>query len=237
MKFLSDRFRSYCKAAKDFCVYKVMHADDPPHRLALGIAIGIFVTFLPLIGIQMVVSFSLAWLCRANKVVGVPLVWISNPLTMVPIYYPCYALGCRLLNSSTDEWQQVYPNFIALFDEPAASWAEIFSFCWQHLLGFVTPLFLGSFIVATVLGITSYYVSLLAIRAYRLRRFGQLMPPSVTPKESIEDDQVAEVQTKGENPLNRSSSEDLPIAANSEPSPSAINSVDGPSAGEQQITN
>lgn len=194
MKFISERLRHYWRITRDFCVYKVLHADDPPHRLALGIAIGIFVTFLPLIGIQMVVSVFLAWLCRANKVVGVPLVWISNPFTMVPIYYPCYLIGCQLLGRSSDEWQEVYPNFIEILTAADSTWGEIFNFCWTNLLDFVAPLSVGSLMVASVLGVLTYYLSLYAIRSYRLKRWGQLMPPSATPQESIQDDQVADVE-------------------------------------------
>ena len=198
MKFVSDRMKHYWKLSRDFCVYRILHADDPPHRLALGIAIGIFVTFLPLIGLQMLLSVLLAWICRANKLVGVPLVWISNPFTMVPIYYPCYMLGCKLLGRASDQWQEVYPNFISMLTDAEATWGQIFHFCWTNLLDFVAPLFLGSFVVASTLGVLAYYVSLYAIRSYRLRRFGQLMPPSTTPEESIMDDQVADVTTVSE---------------------------------------
>ena len=97
MKIVGDKLRAAIKSVKDFCILRILHADDPPHRLALGIAIGMFVTFTPLIGFQMLISVFLAWLLRANKLVGVPLVWISNPVTFVPIYYPCYWLGCKVL--------------------------------------------------------------------------------------------------------------------------------------------
>ena len=190
MKFLNDQIKQYVRRTKDFCVYKVLHADDPPHRLALGIAIGFFVTFTPLIGFQMVVSVFLAWMLRANKLVGVPIVWISNPLTVIPIYYPCYWLGCKLLGMPAvfDEWKNIGEH-----------WTEL-SFWWQNLMDFVGPLWLGCIIVATVTGVLTYYISLYAIRTYRLRRWGQLMPPKLTPSETIEDTQLAKKEpASGEN--------------------------------------
>lgn len=193
MKFVSDRVRHLFVRAKDFCVYKVLHADDPPHRLALGIAIGIFVTFTPLIGFQMVLSFFLAWLLRANKLVGVPIVWISNPFTIIPIYYPCYWIGCQLLRKPvvSTEWQAISAEWQRLLSDPATVWGDKVRFWWHNLLDFVGPLWVGCMLVATVFGVISYYLSLYAIRAYRLRRWGQLMPPNLTPVESIEDTQVA----------------------------------------------
>lgn len=175
--------KAYWKRASDFCVYKILHADDPPHRLALGIGIGMWVTFLPLIGFQMALSVFLAWLFRANKLVGIPLVWISNPVTIVPIYYPCYWVGCKLLGTPvvSDEWARLKVHWQTLQADPTTQWSNKVRFWWDSFLDFAGPLGLGCLLVATIFGIVSYYASLFAIRAYRLRRWGQLMPPSLTP--------------------------------------------------------
>jgi uncharacterized protein (DUF2062 family) len=186
-----EKLREYFRTAKDFCVYQILHADDPPHRLALGIAVGIFVTFTPLMGIQMLLSVFLAWLLKANKVVGVPIVWISNPLTFIPIYYPCYALGCKLLATPVYTWQEFTTLWQAVVD-PNKSWGEKVRFGWDSLVDFIGPLFLGCLIVATIAGLLTYYISLFAIRQYRLARWGQLMPPRTSPPESIDDNAVTQ---------------------------------------------
>lgn len=193
MKFVNDRIRQYWKRIRDFCVFKILHADDPPHRLALGVAIGIFVTFLPLIGFQMLISVSLAWLFKANKLVGVPLVWISNPLTIVPIYYPCYQLGCTILNSpaASDEWSELQNGWQTLQQDPGATWGGKVAFWWNGLMEFAWPLGVGCLLVASVLAVLTYYVSLYVIRRYRLRRWGQLMPPSLTPPDQDDEARVS----------------------------------------------
>lgn len=195
MKFVSDRLKHFWKRVRDFCVFKILHADDPPHRLALGIAIGLFVTFLPLIGIQMLLAFGLAWLLRGNKLVGIPLVWISNPFTLW-IYYPAYWLGCILLGQPgiDDRWSELKIEWATLESNPAVTWGERFGFWWRNLLEFVGPLTLGSLIVASVLGTLSYYIALLAIRRYRLKRWGQLMPPGLTPEE--QEDEANQLPSK-----------------------------------------
>jgi uncharacterized protein (DUF2062 family) len=186
MKIVSDQVKHYWKRAKRFCVYHVLHADDPPHRLALGIAVGMFVTFTPLIGFQMMISVFLAWLLGANKLVGVPLVWISNPFTIIPIYFPCYQLGCKLLGVPvvSEQWKQLGTEWKELLGDPATTWGLKVKFWWQGLMEFIGPLCVGCLVVATVAGVLSYYISLYAIRSYRLRRWGQLMPPSLTPVET-----------------------------------------------------
>ncbi len=194
MKIVSDKFRQYWKNASDFCVYRVLHADDSPHRLALGIAVGMFVTLTPLLGFQMMLSVFLSWLLRANKLVGIPLVWISNPFTIIPIYYPCYKLGCKLLGIPVvdEPWSRLGTEWREMIREPATTWGlkvkfwwEGVKFWWEGLMEFIWPLCLGCLVVASVMAILSYYVSLYAIRSYRLRRWGQLMPPSATPIEDM----------------------------------------------------
>lgn len=181
MKIIGDKLKDYWRRTKHFCVHNILHADDPPHSLALGIAVGIFVAFLPLIGIQMGLAFGMAWLMKANKAVAVSLVWVSNPVTMVPVYYPGYWLGCKLMNMPTGgQW-------IELMQSNDSASVKIRGFI-DNLQDFAGPLFLGTFILAALLGIISYYVSLGLIRSYRLRRWGQLMPPSLTPKNLEADD-------------------------------------------------
>ena len=93
---MSERWRQFVKRTRDFVLYKILRADDPPYKLAMGVAVGVFVTFTPTMGVQMAFSAALAWILRANIAVGLPIVWISNPATMLFIYYPLYLLGTVL---------------------------------------------------------------------------------------------------------------------------------------------
>lgn len=188
MRFVSEKLKEYWRRTKNFCVHNILHADDPPHNLALGIAVGLFVALLPLIGIQMGLALGLAWLIRANKAVAVTLVWISNPLTMVPMYYPGYWMGCKLLSMPVGgRWAELLQS-----NESASVKLKVFM---DNLQDFAAPLFLGTFLLATLVGVLSYYAALAIIRSYRLRRWGQLLPPSLTPKntdsEELPDDEKA----------------------------------------------
>ncbi len=73
---------------------RVLCLDDSPHGIALGLALGIFVGFLPLMGIQMAVVLVVALPFRkANRVSAVAGVWISNPITVIPLYAFIYWAG------------------------------------------------------------------------------------------------------------------------------------------------
>ena len=68
-RYLIKRFRRWF-------IYRVLHVDDTPHRIALGVAVGIFVTWTPTIGLQMLLCILISALVGANKFVGLPFVWL-----------------------------------------------------------------------------------------------------------------------------------------------------------------
>lgn len=152
-----------------FVVHKILGVHDSPHRIALGVAIGIFVTWTPTIGFQMALTLLLSTLLRANKVVGVPLVWISNPATLW-IYIPNYLLGCWLLREepSTD---RLVNALIQAFGVNDNGLRERFVVLVQTLWDVLAPLMLGSVIVGAILGAICYLATYQGVLAYhRWRR-------------------------------------------------------------------
>lgn len=172
-RHLRARIRLVKRRGRRFVFHTILHADDPPHRLALGLAIGMFITFTPTVGFQMMLVVFFAWLLRANKVVGVPLVWITNPATIVPIFYACYRVGRFVLiqEGVGDQWW-------AELAPPDATWWSQVTFYWERFMQIAAPLWIGSFVIATIVGLVTYYVSYYAIYGYRLKHWGQPMPPS-----------------------------------------------------------
>ncbi|MCA9121238.1 MAG: DUF2062 domain-containing protein [Planctomycetaceae bacterium] len=172
-RHVKGRLRSSWRKTRRFLFHTVLHADDPPGRLALGAAIGVFFAFTPTFGIQMLLVVFAAWLLRANKAVGLPVVWISNPATMMIIYYPCYIVGCTILGRESIDrrwWSELR--------KPPAGWWQAVEFYWSHLLEIAMPLWLGCLLVATCLAVPTYYLVYYVIRGYRLKRWGQLTPPA-----------------------------------------------------------
>lgn len=149
---------------RHFVVNKILGVHDSPHRIALGVAIGIFVTWTPTIGFQMALTVLLSTLLRANKVVGVPLVWISNPATLW-IYIPNYLLGCWLLREepSTD---RLVNALIQAFGVNDNGLRERFVVLVQTLWDVLAPLMLGSVIVAALLGALCYAATYRGVLAY-----------------------------------------------------------------------
>lgn len=80
---------------------KLIHLNADPHDIALGMAVGIFIGFLPIMGIQMTVALLAALpFRRVNKVAATAGVWITNPITVIPIYAFIYWVGTFLYPTS-----------------------------------------------------------------------------------------------------------------------------------------
>jgi len=59
-------------------------------------AVGFFCAFIPL-PFQMVIAAAFAILSRVNLPISVSLVWLTNPVTMPPIFYSAYKVGAYIM--------------------------------------------------------------------------------------------------------------------------------------------
>ena len=80
-----------------------MHEKSVAHAMLVGL----FCAVLPIPG-QMILSVLLGIPLRANLLLAVALVWISNPLTMGPIAFSAYWIGRFLLKTKTIPFNNVH---------------------------------------------------------------------------------------------------------------------------------
>lgn len=76
----------------------IFEIKDSPHSISLGVALGLWIAFTPTIGIQMVMALIICTIFRANILIAIAMCWISNPVTMVPLYYSYYRVGLVVAN-------------------------------------------------------------------------------------------------------------------------------------------
>ncbi len=179
-------FGRYWIRARRFLALKVLHTDDPPHAIALGVAVGVFVAFLPLVGFQTVIAIAVAALLRANKIVCVPIVWITNPVTMGPIYFGCIKLGQLVSPWRTSSTEDV-KRLIELANEGSlldtAFWGKLVSV----LGGVGVELWVGCIIVGLAFAIPAYFASRSSVTNYRERRRQKLLKRSLFRAKAEED--------------------------------------------------
>lgn len=105
-----------------------------------GFAIGLFFAFWP-IPFQMIFSAAAAIPLRINLPIAVTTVWITNPLTMPPIFYMAYLVGCTVLGTEMGKFE--------------------FELSWSWLIQSVStigPAFLlGCAICSIIAGIVGYF--------------------------------------------------------------------------------
>ncbi len=165
-RYLIKRFRQWF-------IYRVLHVDDTPHRIALGVAVGIFITWTPTIGLQMLLCVLLSALVGANKFVGLPFVWLSNPLTVIPIYWPNFLLGNWILQGQANPESFTNAAKLAMTFQAEGNLAmrligRIQSW-WSATNEILLPLWLGSLLIATLLGLCTYLIISRVVTAYRFR--------------------------------------------------------------------
>lgn len=187
----------YIIKARRYFVHNILHADDTPSAIAMGAAIAMFVAMLPLIGFQMLIALGMAALLKANKAICIPVVWISNPLTFYPIYWPSYKLGRALLSSSQENSETAVMEDIRHLGEIANLfdpnfWKELFTF----LLDLGADLWVGCLIVATIMSALMFLFTRWAVSTYREKRRQRILRRNLF---------RAELVTKKSNPVSETS--------------------------------
>lgn len=138
-----------------------------------GLALGMFCAFIPL-PMQMVIAAAGAFLFRVNILIAVPTVWISNPVTMPPIFYFCYLLGSYMLNT---------PHSLVEFN---LSWQWVTTTLgdiWQ-------PFLLGCFTVSTLTAIAAFFTVHLLWRLHIVSHLKQRRLRRLVEKRRLDRDQV-----------------------------------------------
>lgn len=103
---------------------------------ATGVAIGLFCAFLPM-PFEIVPAIFLATLMRGNLPFAVAGIWISNPITWIPLYTPCYLLGARIFQIQPVTLDQI----------------TIFQLGWHY-----AALWLGCLIIGLSLSVAAHFL-------------------------------------------------------------------------------
>jgi uncharacterized protein len=68
-----------------------------PHKLAFGLAIGVFVATTPLLGLQLMLAIGLAWTLRGSVPAAIIGTFWANPITSPPVWLASYGVGAFVL--------------------------------------------------------------------------------------------------------------------------------------------
>lgn len=74
------------------------------HSVAKAFAVGLFFAWVP-VPFQMVLAAAGAIFVHANLPISVVLVWLTNPVSMPPMFYCAYKLGAWAMNTPEQDFQ------------------------------------------------------------------------------------------------------------------------------------
>ena len=75
----------------------LLRLDDQPWRIALALAVGVFISCTPTFGVQTLIALVVAWVTRLNRAALLTGVWINLPWITPFVYAAALKLGGVLL--------------------------------------------------------------------------------------------------------------------------------------------
>lgn len=158
--FFKKYFPGRDKVLSNQFIQKFKHwLDDPNlwhinrHSVSWGLACGLFMAFMP-IPLQMVFASMLAIVFRGNIPIAFAAVWITNPITMPPIFFFAYKLGATILETPVMEFSFEF-SLAWLFEELGHKWR---------------PFLLGCLISGSSAAVIGFFASHWFWRYYIIRR-------------------------------------------------------------------
>jgi uncharacterized protein (DUF2062 family) len=129
-------------------IRQILSLDSHPGHIAVGFAVGVFISFTPFFGIHTPMAIAAAFIFRLNKLTCITGAWINTPLTVFPALGISYKIG-RLL-------QGMPPQKL-----------HIRGLEWQHLKVHATSLLLGSSILGFIAAVLSYFACYYLVVRFR----------------------------------------------------------------------
>ena len=171
---MPDSTTSQPKRAFKARFLEMLGRDDPPEIVAASFALGVGISFTPLIGLHWIIALVLAFLLKLNKVDVILGTFVINPLTIGPVSAVAIPLG----------------RFILRAERAASShlpWNDFMKRSFWHEAGprmraIGLQWGVGMFVLALVTGVVTYALLVYVIRRHRARLAAAVaLPPGVVP--------------------------------------------------------
>ncbi len=139
----------------------VLQADDRPGRIALALAVGVFISCTPFWGLQTLLSILVATVFRLNRVATIAGTWLNLPWFAPFVYAAALKIGTTVVpdpDGSRGAWLGY------LLEHPGRlSWRVMIDLLSQVSV----PLVVGTTIVGGVAAVATYVVAHRLITARR----------------------------------------------------------------------
>ena len=153
----------------------ILTLRSTPRAIAGGLGLGTFVAFTPTMGIQLILAALVATIFSVNRPAALIPVWITNPLTVAPIYTFNYWVGTFVwsgprVSEISDLFVDIGHTMSRLeFWEIREQFLAILAMGPDILL----PLIIGSAIIGLFTGLVVYLFSFKLLHVFFSRRAGK----------------------------------------------------------------
>lgn len=139
---------------------------DSVHAIAMGVAIGAFVSFTPLMGLHILLACGLAWVLRGNVVASVLGTAVGNPFTFPAIWLASYRTGSWLLGRATQR-EGAAENLADVFLRTEGAWYDVIVGMWHPL---IWPMLVGGLPLGLLAGAACYVLTRQGAGAFQAAR-------------------------------------------------------------------
>jgi uncharacterized protein (DUF2062 family) len=150
-----------------------------PHEIALGCALGAFVSITPLLGVQTLLAIVFAFMLRASVPAAIIGTFLGNPLSWPFIWISTYVMGLQIvgLEGSFDP-AAVERNVMLLWRALLEPSPQLLDATAALLWPLLVPMLAGSVPIGLLTAAIVYYISRNMVRGWRLRTMNRASGPT-----------------------------------------------------------
>jgi len=168
--------------AASYVWHRLRRLPDPPHRIARGVAAGVFVCFTPFFGFHFILATIIAILIQGNILAALLSTFFGNPFTFPIIAALSVDLGTWMLGlpggqelpSIVGEFSQasvqIWANLKAIFTHDVTHWDRLATFFDRVFL----PYLVGGIIPGLITAFIAFLIFLPLVRAHQTNRIRRL---------------------------------------------------------------
>lgn len=142
-----------------------------PQQISLGLAVGVLVGFSPLWGLHMVIAAALATLVGGSRPAAVAAVWLSNPLTVIPLYTLTYRVGHAFVPGASSA--SIADLLRRVIFAPGVAWWDVMQrskIIFRVGEEILIPLTIGGLLIGTFAAVSSYVICRVTLTRLRQRK-------------------------------------------------------------------
>ena len=158
--------RGWNRSAR-YSYLRLKRLPSSPHRIAVGVAIGVFAVFTPFIGLQLLLAAILCVVLRGSVIASFLASFVGNPLTYPMIWFSTYHVGNLLLGTSSGKLKGFQKNAAAIWDSLINFSPYAFLDAVANIWPIFKPMLLGSLPLGATAGLLAYAATRKLIGAAR----------------------------------------------------------------------